>query len=159
MNLKAIQILIVVAAVLCAVGVAALLGKNPEARMPDDFEPPGWISLFEDVVPRPSVARQDIVAGGRAIPQDLRLAAGRNRRFEIKRDPDRDVRELAFEVLQGRPEIIYEPKQEAGKRRREPQTWPHPDKPGAKPEFVIYSTGGTLTIKSGAASSTLKLEE
>lgn len=46
MNMKAFQIMLVVAGVLCAIGIGASIGERDTA-IPEDFRPPPWLSALE----------------------------------------------------------------------------------------------------------------
>lgn len=152
MNIKALQILLVIAAVLCAIGVAALLAGK-DASMPERFQPPGWISAMQGMASQPAVTRRELRRGGSVFPTELRLARGQAVEYSVVSDPDNRIRELEFQVLDGSVEITYEtgdPEQR--------QKWPDKKYPDAKPNFVIYDTGGRLTFNHKAGNVRLRLK-
>lgn len=71
MSMKAFQILLVVAAVLCAAGIAPTLFGDRTTTMPQNFSPPGWITAFEGIASRPPTRRGGRVQGELAPPAIL----------------------------------------------------------------------------------------
>lgn len=150
MSVKSLQILLVVAAVFCAVGIAASLGGSG-ASMPDNFRAPGWVSALEGLAPQPTVSRRELRRGRRTFPPVLTLSGRQPLQFSVARDPDTQVRQLKFEILEGKVVIRYEPH-----GRRKTQSWSNDDP--FKPEFIIYDTGGTLAITPKSTNVRLRVK-
>lgn len=53
MKMKTFQILLVVAAVLCAAGIAPTLFGERDTDMSEDYTPPAWISALEGIASKP----------------------------------------------------------------------------------------------------------
>lgn len=48
MNMKTFQVMLVVAGVLCAIGIGASFGDR-ESSLPNNFRPPPWLSALEGI--------------------------------------------------------------------------------------------------------------
>lgn len=74
---KKLQLLLVLAAVLCAIGIAASLFGG-DAKMPTNFRAPWWISAFEwlafiPIMATPAVAKQNDGITHSGFPASVRL--------------------------------------------------------------------------------------
>lgn len=141
MGMKAFQVLLVVAAVLCGIGIAAALANN-ESSMPDGFKAPGWVSVLKGLAPMPSVSRREVTQQNRPFPAELTLDRSEPQRFRVAPDPDTRARELEFRVVAGRAELTFE-----HARSNKEDNWPSDEYPDEPPRFIVREPGGTLIIK------------
>lgn len=149
MNAKALQIMLVLAALLCAVGIAATLGRGGGATMPADFHPPGWLRSLKGLAGGPRLTARELTRNGRAFPAELRLASGEAAAFSVATAKDADVRRAEFSV-HGSVHIQYRPVsgQRLGGKPVRVQDWPSAENRGAEPSFVFYDRGGAVTIRN-----------
>lgn len=153
MNVKALQIMLVFAALLCAVGIAATLGRGDGATMPADFHPPGWLSSLKGLAGGPRLTARELTRNGRAFPTELRLAPGGAAVFSVASAKDADVRRAEFSV-HGNVHIQYRPAngQRLGGKSVQVQVWPSAENRGAEPGFIFYDRGGAVTIRNQGPS-------
>jgi hypothetical protein len=153
MSVKQLQITLIIAAVLGAIGIAAMLGGRG-ATMPEDFRPPGWVSSLQQLTSTSSVNRREVVTSTRrAFPPVLVLSGLQPVNFRVLPDPDTPVRELEFQVLQGKVVIRYD-----SAELRQTQEWPDRDYPNAAPRFVVQESGGALTITPKTRNVRLRIK-
>ncbi|WP_347329664.1 hypothetical protein [Marinimicrobium locisalis] len=156
MNAKAVQITLVVIAVLCAVGIFALLGSK-DTGLPEGYKAPGWMFSLSDFSARPPVSRFDLreERSREPFPSRLTVREGRGKTYRVAPDTDSRARTLEFQVLQGQPQITYKP--DNGEHK--PQNWPEDDYPNADPKFTVDSQGGRLTISVESGAAQVRIEE
>lgn len=150
--MKALQIMLLCAAVLCAVGIAAGFGQK-EGTMPTEFNPPGWLRALRGLAGGAELTRRELTRSGRSFPAELSLAAGESVNFKVAAAADDDVRRAEF-VVRGDVHIRYRPVtgQMLGGEPVRVQEWPSEEGREAKPAFVIYDRGGTLRIRNRGRS-------
>lgn len=149
MKLKTLQILMVIAAVLCAVGIFAGLGGGSGVDA-DNFQPPAWLKAMGGLAGGPRLTAKDLTNNGVAWKDPLALGGGTWRQFSVS-SADDEVRRVAFRIKgPGRDglTIRYQPK--SGQRLHgeevEAQGWPNEEK--GEPNFVVYDRGGTFVFRN-----------
>lgn len=160
MNIKLLQVMLVVAAVLCGVGVAGTFGRG-EGAMPAEFNPPDWLRSLGGLAGGPRLDARGLTRNGRPFPAELRLEAGEKADFTVAVAGGTDVRRAEFAV-RGHAHIQYRPvsgQTLTGKPVRA-QHWPTTKNPGAEPTFLVYERGGTITIHNrGPSTARIALED
>lgn len=156
MNAKAVQITLVVIAVLCAVGIFALLGSK-DTGLPDGYKAPGWMFSLSDFSARPPVSRSDLreERSGERFPSQLTIRERESRTYRVDPDDEIRARTLEFRVLQGRPTITYD----SQNPDQDEQQWPSSEYPGEDPTFTVDSKGGNLTVQAGSRPAQVRIEE
>ncbi|MCO6442225.1 MAG: hypothetical protein J5I81_14375 [Nitrococcus mobilis] len=160
MSIKALQIMLTVAAVLCAVGVAATFGGG-ERAMPADFNPPGWLRSLQGLAGGPRLAAHELTRNGRSFPAELRLAAHKTAVFSVVPTKDVELRRAKFAV-HGNVRIRYRPVSGQNLRGKpvEEQSWSADTSRATEPAFVVYDRGGYFTLRNLRGSTArIGLEE
>ncbi|EAR21755.1 hypothetical protein [Nitrococcus mobilis] len=148
MSIKALQIMLVIAAVLCAVGVAATFGGG-ERAMPADFNPPDWLRSLQGLAGGPRLAARELTRNSRSFPAELRLGAHKTTVFSVTPAEDAELRRAEFTV-RGNVHMRYRPvsgQQLRGKPVEE-QSWSADTSRATEPAFIVYDRGGTLTLRN-----------
>lgn len=151
--MKALQIMLLCAAALCAVGIAAGFGQEKGA-MPKDFKPPEWLRSLRGLAGGAELTKRELTRAGRSFPADeLRLGAGESVNFTVAAAENGDIRRAEFAV-RGDVHIRYRPVagQMLGGEPVSVQEWPSEEGREAKAAFVIYDRGGTLRIRNRGRS-------
>ena len=151
MGMKGFQILLVITAVLCGMGIAAALANN-ESSIPRGFTAPGWVSVLKGLAPMPSVSRREVTQQNRPFPSELTLERSDTQRFSVAPAPDTRARELEFRVIAGRAELTLR-----HSRSNETDNWPSDEYPDEPPRFIVREPGGTLIIKPQARPVRLRM--
>ena len=157
--MKALQIMLLCAAVLCAVGIAASFGQE-EGAIPTEFNPPGWLRSLRGLASGTQLTKRELMRSGRSFPAELRLGAGETVNFQVAAAEDVDIRRAEFAV-RGDVHIRYRPVtgQMLSGEPVQVQEWPSKKDRDAKPAFVIYDRGGTLTIRNRGRRAQVDLED
>lgn len=160
MSIKLLQIMLVIAAMLCAVGIAATFGRE-DGAMPADFNPPGWLQALDGLASGPRLDAHGLTRSGQPFPTELRLDAGEAVGFNVAPAEDADVRRAEFTV-RGNVHVQYRPVsgQVLAGEPVQIQNWPTAENPDVKPVFVVYDRGGTITIRNrGPGTAHIGLED
>lgn len=162
MSMKALQILLVVAAVLCALGIA-LAVSGDDRTSPRVFEPPAWLEWLEALAGGPRLSAGALTRDGRSFPGTLRLGGGETVRFEAAASADAETRRIGFEVRgPGRRDVRIRYRPVPGQRLNgEPvdaQRWPNQE--DGAPRFVVYDGGGAFRFRNtGADPAEIRIED
>ncbi|MCG5501132.1 hypothetical protein [Ectothiorhodospira lacustris] len=157
---KVLQLLLVLAAVLCTVGITWMLARGSSPGMPDTFEPPGWISTLRGLAGGPGVQATDLRRDGAGFPQVLHLSGNQTVVYEVLPAPGTRTRRLVLAV-EGQVRIRYEPVQgqRIGDESVQPQIWPDDYPRGDPPAFIIYDQGGQLRLENRQGNSRVRWPE
>lgn len=161
MKIKTLQIMLLIAAVLCAVGIFAGLGGGSRIDG-HNFSPPAWLKGLGGFAGGPRLSARDLTANGVSLQEPLVLPSGRTRQFNVASADDK-VRRVAFLVTgssHGTLNIRYKPNsgQRLNGKRVDPQSWPNEEK--GDPSFVVYNGGGKFVFtNAGPSSLKIRLED
>jgi len=157
MNLKALQILLVLIVVVFAIGLALVFAPDRVRIDPENFEPPAWLEAFGGLAGGPRLEARELTRGGTAFPANLRLTANQTVEYTVARSEER-VRRVTFKILQGsrvNVEIRYQPAsgQQVGGEEAETQNWKNPKDDHDTASFMVYDRGGAFKFdnRSGQA--------
>ncbi|TDT41758.1 hypothetical protein DES49_1860 [Halospina denitrificans] len=165
MKMKVMQLMLVVAAILAALGIAVALSKggieNPKEHA-RTYEPSGLMRSFGSLVSPPLLGRDELTEAGRAFPASLRLAPGTRKTFNIA-SGNADQRRLELRVTGTSTPfaITYEPSrgQTFNDQPVDKNTWEQDEaEKSDKVSFVIFNRGGTLIFdNTGNSGSTVSI--
>jgi hypothetical protein len=161
MKVKTLQIMLVLAAVLCVVGIFAGLGAGTRIDA-ENFRPPVWLKSLGGLAGGPQLSVPDLTANGVSWRQPLMLPGGATRHFKVVKADD-EVRRAAFLIgRQGRDmvNIRYQPKpgQRLNGESVDSQRWPNGE--DGEPNFVVYDGGGTFVFQNtGPTAVEIRLED
>lgn len=175
MQMKIMQVMLIVAAILAAIGIAVALSKdrieNPrdEAK---DYQPSGLMTSFGSLLGPPMLSRGELTDASRPFPSSLRLTSGTRKTFTVA-PGDADQRRASFRITgQSQPlTITYtaddEQPLEDWPEEDQPQKWKQSAaKKSQEVSFVIFNKGGQLTFNNGAENNstrrstvTIRMEE
>lgn len=162
MNIKFLQIMLVIAAVLCAVAIVATFNQEVGVSKPAEFSPPGWLRSLRGLRGGPRLTAGELTRNNRAFPEELRLRAGETAAFSVASvNDDSEVRRAVFGV-RGNVHLQYRPVagQKLGGESVEIQNWPTPKDPDAEPVLIVYDRGGTIIIRNrGGGTASVELED
>lgn len=152
MNLKTLQILLVLVVVVFAIGLALVLAPDRVRIDPENFEPPAWLETFGGLAGGPRLEARDLTRAGAAFPANLRLAAGQTAEYAVSGSEER-VRRVTFTIVQGSRidvEIRYQPAsgQRVGGEEAETQDWRNREDDSDTASFVVYDRGGTFRFRN-----------
>ena len=161
MKLKTLQIMLLLTAVLCAIGIFVGLGGGSRIDK-HNFRPPAWLKALGGFAGGPRLSARDLTANGVSLQEPLVLPSGRTRQFNVARAND-EVRRVAFKVTgQGHEtlHIRYQPKpgQRLSGERVDSQQWPNED--NGEPSFVVYDGGGNFVFTNvGPGTVKIRVED
>lgn len=169
MKMKVMQIMLVMAAILAAIGIAVALSRDriqdPEAYA-DKYQPSGLMKSFGSLVGPPMLSRNELTDAGRPFPSSLRLTPGSEKEFTIA-SGDADQRRAKFSIT-GRSApftITYRPSrgQRFNDRSVDGDTWKQGEaEKSNQVSFVIFNKGGKLTFRNKGdndSTITIRMEE
>lgn len=152
MNMKAMQILLLVAGVLCAVGVIVAFSSDKVDKT-DLPPPPKWLQSFDFMAGGPQLARRELTRNGQgAFPAALRLNSHDSVTFTVSRSSEK-TRRVTFLIdkKHQRIRIEYRPAldQSFEGENAVDQTWPNEDSNWTDdPSFITYNGGGTFKFEN-----------
>jgi len=171
MQMKIMQVMLIVAAILAAIGIAVALSKEridtPRGEARED-QPSGLMNSFGSLLGPPTLSRDDLTDAGRPFPSSLRLTPGTNKTFRVA--PGSPAQRRAGFRITG----FSQPFTSTYKAHDDQQLddWPKEDQPqvwgqsaaetSTEVRFVIFDKGGELTFRNRGDSSstvTLRMEE
>lgn len=169
MKMKVMQIMLVVAAILAAIGIAVALGRggieNPKAYA-KEYQPSGLMKSFGSLMGPPALSRDEITEAGRVFPSPLRLTPGTNKTFRVA-PGNAEQRRARFRISgQSLPlTITYRvpDAQQFNNRSVDDSEWKQREaKERNEVSFVIFNRGGELVFNNQGSNSstvTIRMEE
>lgn len=161
MKLKTLQIMLLLTAVLCAIGIFVGLGDG--SRIDEhNFRPPTWLKGLGGFAGGPRLSAQDLTVNGVALQEPLALPGNSTRQFNVT-SADDEVRRVAFLVTgssHGTLNIRYKPNpgQRLNGDKVKAQSWPNEEK--GDPSFVVYDGGGIFVFtNAGPGNLKIRLED
>lgn len=169
--MKVMQVMLVVAAILAAIGIAVALSRggieNPK-EYAKEYQPSGLMKSFGSLVGPPMLSRDELTDAGRPFPSSLRLTPGTKKIFHAAAG-NADQRRASFRITGRSPPltITYEADDdqplEDWPAEDQPQEWEQSAaKKNDEVSFVIFNRGGKLTFENKGANSstiTIRMEE
>ncbi len=152
MNLKTLQILLVLVVVLFAIGLALILAPDGVDIDPENFESPAWLQSIGGLAGGPRLEARELTRNGAVFPPNLRLTANQTVEYAVARSEER-VRRVTFKIVQGsgvNVEIRYQPAsgQRIGGEEAETQDWKNREDDQDTASFVAYDRGGTFRFRN-----------
>lgn len=165
MRMKVMQVMLVVAALLAALGIALALSRS-DTQNPAAYEPSGLMESFGGLLGPPLLSPQALTDGGRRFPASLQLPPNARMTFGVA-PAEEDQRRASFRIS-GRSSplrIVYEVDnaQQFNDRSVDDSEWKQVEaKEKSDVNFVIFDKGGKLIFDNRGSNSstvTIRIEE